>query len=153
MSLSLTVALLAAVASIMPMSSAETATTETPTAVVERLLEASAKEDWPAALAMLTADAQFGMGDVGGPLDKETVSLLNVLGKYGCRITSTHETPQRDPVRSKLRFVDVKRTCPYGAESGRSGEHELVVTYFIEGTQIAGFYLDIKSAPAAPVVE
>jgi hypothetical protein len=68
MIMNLTVALLAAAAPIMVMSNVET-----PAVVVERLLEASAKEDWPTALAMLTADAQFGMGDVGGPLNKEAV--------------------------------------------------------------------------------
>lgn len=143
--MSLTVALLAATAPIMVMSNVET-----PAVVVQRLLEASAKEDWPTALAMLTADAQLGMGDVGGPLNKETVSILGVLEKNGCRITSTHETDQRDRVQSDIRFVDVKRMCPYGSASDRSGEHELICTYFVKGEKIAGFYLHLKAAPPPP---
>jgi hypothetical protein len=145
MIMNLTVALLAAAAPIMVMSNVET-----PAVVVERLLEASAKEDWPTALAMLTADAQFGMGDVGGPLNKEAVSLLGVLEKSGCRITTMHETAQRDPVQSDIRLVDVKRMCPYGSASGRSGEHELICTYFVKGEKIAGFYLQLKTAPPPP---
>ncbi|MFD1951924.1 hypothetical protein ACFSGX_14215 [Sphingomonas arantia] len=134
--MNLIVALLAAAAPITPVSNAET-----PTAIVERLLQASTKQDWPTALAMLTADAQLGMGDVGGPLDKATVSILGVLDRYGCRRTSIRETTQRDPVQSQIRFVEVRRICPYGPQSGRSGEHELITTYFVNGTKIAGFYL------------
>lgn len=143
--MSLTVALLAGAAHIMVMSNVET-----PAVVVQRLLEASAKEDWPTALAMLTADTQLGMGDVGGPLNKDTVSILGVLEKYGCHITSTQETAQRDPVRSDIRFVDVKRMCPYGSASNRTGKHELIITYFVKAQKIAGFYLYLIAAPTHP---
>lgn len=57
---------------------------ETPVIVVKNLLEASARDDWTTVLAMLTTDAAFGMGDVGGPLNKESISTLIALEKYGC---------------------------------------------------------------------
>jgi len=137
----LTAALLA-LAPIVAMSGREM-----PTTIVQRLLEASAKEDWPAVLTMLTTDAQLGMGDVGGPLNKETVSILGQMEKYGCRITSIRDTPNILPVKYDTLFVEVKRTCPYGAVLGKSGEHEISTIYFVKGQKVAGFYIQINSPP------
>jgi hypothetical protein len=41
---------------------------------------------------MLTTDATFGMGDVGGPLNKDSISTLSALEKYSCRIISMRQT-------------------------------------------------------------
>jgi len=52
---------------------------ETPVIFVKHLLEASARGDWTTVLAMLTTDAAFGMGNVGGPLNKDSISTLIAL--------------------------------------------------------------------------
>jgi hypothetical protein len=137
----LTAALLA-VTPIVAMSGVET-----PVSVVRRLLEAGAEEDWPTVLAMLTADAMFGIGDVGAPLNKESVSTLSALEKYGCRIISMREKPSKPPIKGNTLFVEVKRSCPYGAVSGKSGEHELTTTYFVIGKKVAGYYTEMNLAP------
>jgi hypothetical protein len=136
------IAALVAVSPIVAMSGVET-----PVIVVKHLLEASARDDWTTVLAMLTTDATFGMGDVGGPLNKDSISILSALEKYGCRIISMRQTNFRIPNRDNMQFVDVKRACPYGAVSGKSGEHELTTTYFVIGKKVAGFYLQINPAP------
>ena len=119
---------------------------EPPIAVVDRFIAFVDASDASGAAAMLTDDAMLGMGDVGGPLRKETVLAVN-FKKQGCRRSGIRETDGPPRSQPNMRFVELRNICPYGAQSGRSGEHELTVTYFVQGNKIAGYYLDGGTAP------
>lgn len=119
---------------------------EPPIAVVDRFIAFVDASDAAGAAAMLTNDAMLGIGDVGGPLRKETVLALN-FKKQGCRRSAIHETDGPPKSQPNVRFVKVRYICPYGAKSGRSGEHELTVTYFAQGSKIAGYYLNAGTEP------
>ena len=125
---------------------AQASDAEPPIAVVDRFIVFVDAFDASGAAAMLTNDAMLGIGDVGGPLRKETVLALN-FKKQGCRRSGIHETDAPPKSQPNVRFVEVRYICPYGAKSGRSGEHELTVTYFAQGSKIAGYYLNAGTEP------
>jgi hypothetical protein len=125
---------------------AQASDAEPPIAVVDRFIAFVDASDASGAAAMLTNDAMLGIGDVGGPLRKETVLALN-FKKQGCRRSGIHETDGPPKSQPDVRFVELRYICPYGAKSGRSGEHEITVTYFAQGSKIAGYYLHAGTAP------
>jgi hypothetical protein len=111
---------------------------DAPNAIVRRFLSLSQRQDLGPAAAMLTTDAQFGINDIGGPLNAETLPLVTGFYKQGCTISDEIETANRMPERPLVRFVETHWACP---DHSSRGTHEMKITWFVQGEKLAGFYL------------
>jgi hypothetical protein len=68
-----------------------------PKVVALRFMALIKAKDWKAATAMLTDDAQFVVGHVGGPLNTETIPITDTVNstKVTCTLLDTTQTDDR----------------------------------------------------------
>lgn len=109
-----------------------------PKAVVEKVLALAERQDWPAVSALLTADAQFGVKDVGGPLNLETVSVLAVPYQGGCKVRPLPDATETIEGFAGVRSVETVWDCP---AKGKPGTHEIRISFMVRADKLAGFYI------------
>jgi len=117
-----------------------------PKVVALRFMALIKAKDWKAATAMLTDDAQFVVGHVGGPLNTETIPITDTVNstKVTCTLLDTTQTDDRLPGHPEMSFVESRYQC---LKEGGPQTHELRITYFVKGQKIAGYMLNSGARP------
>ena len=105
---------------------------------VVRTFLAAVLNDRDAAQSMLTKDAGFGAGDVGGPFQ---FAVLDEFSK-NCRFDTSAPTTKLLGMEGRnIVTVEVTLVC----QAGGSHSNTLPANFMVEGDKIAGLYLNVRS--------